>query len=68
MKKNEDSCPLNMHILTRAFPAQIHKVKRYLGVFMLFCHLLIFSQSTFFENSFKNTIRESNRSDPDQAQ
>ena len=36
--------------------------------FMLFCHLLIFSKSTFSKNSFRNTIRVSNSLDLDQAQ
>ena len=35
--------------------------------FMLFCRLLIFSKSTFSENSFRNT-RVSNSLDLDQAQ
>ena len=36
--------------------------------FMLFCCLLIvFSKSTFLKNYFRNTIRVSNRLDPDQA-
>ena len=34
---------------------------------MLFCRLLIFSKSTFLENSFKNTIIVSNSLDPDHA-
>ena len=32
-----------------------------------FCHLLIFSKSTFSKNSFRNTIIVSNSLDPDQA-
>ena len=36
--------------------------------FMLFCRLLIlFSKPTFKKRPFKNTIRVSNRLDPDQA-
>ena len=35
---------------------------------MLNCCLLIFSKSTFFKNSFRNTIRVSNGLDQDQAQ
>ena len=34
---------------------------------MLFCRLLIFSNSAFSINSFRNTIRVSNSLDPDQA-
>ena len=34
---------------------------------MLFCCLLIFSESAFLKNSFKNTIRVSNSLDLDQA-
>ena len=36
-----------------------------LGNFVLFCHLIL--NSTFFKNSFMNTIRVSNSLDPDQA-
>ena len=35
---------------------------------MLFCHLLIFSKSTFLKSSFRNTIRVSNSLASDQAQ
>ena len=43
-----------------------------LALFMLFffnhfCRLQIFFKLTFSKNSFKNTIRVSNGSDPDQA-
>ena len=34
---------------------------------MLFCCLLIFFQNHVFQNSFRNTIRELNSLDPDQA-
>ena len=34
---------------------------------MFFGHLLISSKSTFLKNSFSNTVRVSNRLDPDQA-
>ena len=34
---------------------------------MLFCHLTIFSKSTFSKNFFRNTFRVSNSFDPDQA-
>ena len=34
---------------------------------MVFCHLLIFSKSTFYKNSFRNTFRVSNSLDPDRA-
>ena len=39
-----------------------------LGNFEFFCHLLIFSKSTFSKNSFRNIFRVSNSLDPDQAQ
>ena len=35
--------------------------------YLFFCHLLIFSKSTFRKNSFRNTIWVSNRLDPGQA-
>ena len=39
-----------------------------LGNFLCFCRLLIFfSKSTFLKYSFRNTRRESNSLDPDQA-
>ena len=34
---------------------------------MIFCRLLIFSNVSFLENSFRNIIRESNSLDPEQA-
>ena len=34
---------------------------------MIFCRLLIFSKSTFWKISFRNSIRVSNSLDPDQA-
>ena len=34
---------------------------------MIFCCLLIFSNVSFLENSFRNTIRASNSLDQDQA-
>ena len=34
---------------------------------MLFCRLLIFSKSTFWKYSFRNNVRVSNSSVPDQA-
>ena len=36
-------------------------------MFFVFCFFFFFSKSTFSKNYFKNTIRVSNRLDPDQA-
>ena len=50
-------------------PYFVYLTHRLLGNFLgFFCGLLIFLKINFLKNSFRNTIRVSKSSDPDQAQ